>query len=146
MKSFKLFSLFIILLVSEYSYSQLSGQLILNVSEIRNKNGVLRIGIYKDDSTFQEEKPFLVKSLSKDKLIDGKLTFRFSIDVGEFGIALLDDENENGEMDYSFFIPQEGFGFSNYFHSGLRMPTFENFKFMVTKNNSTKINLIIKYY
>ena len=73
MKSFKLFSLFIILLVSEYSYSQLSGQLILNVSEIRNKNGVLRIGIYKDDSTFQEEKPFLVKSLSKDKLIDGKL-------------------------------------------------------------------------
>ena len=146
MKSFKLFSLFIILLVSEYSYSQLSGQLILNVSEIRNKNGVLRIGIYKDDSTFQEEKPFLVKSLSKDKLIDGKLTFSFSIDVGEFGIALLDDENENGEMDYSFFIPQEGFGFSNYFHSGLIMPTFENFKFMVTKNNSTKINLIIKYY
>ena len=146
MKSFKLFSLFIILLVSEYSYSQLSGQLILNVSEIRNKNSVLRIGIYKDDSTFQEEKPFLVKSLSKDKLIDGKLTFSFSIDVGEFGIALLDDENENGEMDYSFFIPQEGFGFSNYFHSGLRMPTFENFKFMVTKNNSTKINLIIKYY
>jgi uncharacterized protein (DUF2141 family) len=146
MKSFKLFSLFIILLVSEYSYSQLSGQLILNVSEIRNKNGVLRIGIYKDDSTFQVEKPFLVKSLSKDKLIDGKLTFSFSIDVGEFGIALLDDENENGEMDYSFFIPQEGFGFSNYFHSGLRMPTFENFKFMVTKNNSTKINLIIKYY
>ena len=146
MKSFKLFSLFIILLLSEYSYSQLSGQLILNVSEIRNKNGVLRIGIYKDDSTFQEEKPFLVKSLSKDKLIDGKLTFSFSIDVGEFGIALLDDENENGEMDYSFFIPQEGFGFSNYFHSGLRMPTFENFKFMVTKNNSTKINLIIKYY
>ena len=119
---------------------------ILNVSEIRNKNGVLRIGIYKDDSTFQEEKPFLVKSLSKDKLIDGKLTFSFSIDVGEFGIALLDDENENGEMDYSFFIPQEGFGFSNYFHSGLRMPTFENFKFMVTKNDSTKINLIIKYY
>ena len=146
MKSFKLFSLFIILLVSEYSYSQLSGQLILNVSEIRNKNGILRIGIYKDNSTFQEKKPFLVKSFSKDKLIDGKLTFSFSIDVGEFGIALLDDENENGEMDYSFFIPQEGFGFSNYFHSGLRMPTFENFKFMVTKNNSTKINLIIKYY
>ena len=146
MKSFKLFSLFIILFMSEYSYSQLSGQLILNVSEIRNKNGVIRLGIYKNNSTFQEEKPFLVKSLSKDKLIDGKLTFSFSIDVGEFGIALLDDENENGEMDYSFFIPQEGFGFSNYFHSGLRMPTFENFKFMVTKNDSTKINLIIKYY
>jgi len=146
MKSFKLFSLFIILIVSDYSYSQLSGQLILNVSEIRNKKGILRIGIYKDNSTFQEEKPFLVKSFSKDKLIDGKLTFSFSIDVGEFGIALLDDENENGEMDYSFFIPQEGFGFSNYFHSGLRMPTFENFKFVVTKNDSTKINLIIKYY
>ena len=146
MKSFKLFSLFIILIVSDYSYSQQSGQLILNVTEIRNKNGILRIGIYKDNSTFQEEKPFLVKSFSKDKLIDGKLTFSFSIDVGEFGIALLDDENENGEMDYSFFIPQEGFGFSNYFHSGLRMPTFENFKFVVTKNDSTKINLIIKYY
>jgi|SaaInlStandDraft_1057018.scaffolds.fasta_scaffold07552_3 uncharacterized protein (DUF2141 family) len=146
MKSFKLFSLFIILFMSEYSYSQLIGQLILNVSEIRNKNGVIRLGIYKNNSTFQEEKPFLVKSFSKDKLIDGKLTFSFSVNVGEFGIALLDDENENGKMDYSFFIPQEGFGFSNYFHSGLRMPTFENFKFVVTKNNSTKINLVIKYY
>jgi uncharacterized protein (DUF2141 family) len=146
MKSFKLFSLFIILFMSEYSYSQLSGQLILNVSEIRNKNGVIRLGIYKNNSAFQEEKPFLVKSFSKDKLIDGKLTFSFSVNVGEFGIALLDDENENGKMDYSFFIPQEGFGFSNYFHSGLRMPTFENFKFVVTKNNSTKINLVIKYY
>ena len=132
--------------MSEYSYSQLSGQLILNVSEIRNKNGVIRLGIYKNNSTFQEEKPFLVKSFSKDKLIDGKLTFSFSVNVGEFGIALLDDENENGKMDYSFFIPQEGFGFSNYFHSGLRMPPFENFKFVVTKNNSTKINLVIKYY
>jgi uncharacterized protein (DUF2141 family) len=132
--------------MSEYSYSQLIGQLILNVSEIRNKNGVIRLGIYKNNSTFQEEKPFLVKSFSKDKLIDGKLTFSFSVNVGEFGIALLDDENENGKMDYSFFIPQEGFGFSNYFHSGLRMPTFENFKFVVTKNNSTKINLVIKYY
>jgi uncharacterized protein (DUF2141 family) len=146
MKSFKLFSLFIILFMSEYSYSQLIGQLILNVSEIRNKNGVIRLEIYKNNSTFQEEKPFLVKSFSKDKLIDGKLTFSFSVNVGEFGIALLDDENENGKMDYSFFIPQEGFGFSNYFHSGLRMPTFENFKFVVTKNNSTKINLVIKYY
>ena len=86
--------------MSEYSYSQLIGQLILNVSEIRNKNGVIRLGIYKNNSTFQEEKPFLVKSFSKDKLIDGKLTFSFSVNVGEFGIALLDDENENGEMDY----------------------------------------------
>ena len=103
MKSFKLFSLFIILTVSDYSYSQISGQLILNVSEIRNKNGILRIGIYKENSTFQEKKPFLVKSFSKDKLINGKLTFSFSIDVGEFGIALLDDENENGEMDYMEF-------------------------------------------
>ena len=126
--------------------SKLPYRLILNVSEIRNKNGVIRLGIYKNNSTFQEEKPFLVKSFSKDKKIDGKLTFSFSVNVGEFGIALLDDENENGKMDYSFFIPQEGFGFSNYFHSGLRMPTFENFKFVVTKNNSTKINLVIKYY
>ena len=84
--------------------------------------------------------------LKKKNITDGKLSFNMNLKSGIYGIAFLDDENENGEMDYSFFIPQEGFGFSNYIHSGLQRPDFDEFKFIVSKNKSTSINLVVKYY
>jgi hypothetical protein len=30
----------------------------------------------------------------------------------------------NGGMNKSFFVPSEGFGFSNYYHTGLRKPSY----------------------
>ena len=47
-------------------------------------------------------------------------------------------------MDYSFMIPQEGFGFSNYYHKGLTAPKFD--KFAVEVDGSDEEVLIeVKY-
>lgn len=136
----------ILFFLSYYQVAQTSNNLLLNFSNIKNNKGFLRIGLYKDHLSFKEENPYLSKSFSKENFNDGKLSFKMNIEPGLYGIAFLDDENENGEMDYSFFIPQEGFGFSNYIHSGLQKPDFKEFKFTVSKDKPTSINLVVKYY
>ena len=135
-----------IFFLSNTIISHSSNNVVLNFSNIKNNKGYLRIGLYKDDFSFKKKNPFSTKSFKKENIIDGKLSFNMNLKSGIYGIAFLDDENENGEMDYSFFIPQEGFGFSNYIHSGLQRPDFDEFKFIVSKNKSTSINLVVKYY
>ena len=58
----------------------------------------------------------------------------------------MDDENFNGKMDYNFIgIPKEGFGFSNYYHSGLTKPKLKSFAFEVIENKNTKVEVKMKY-
>ena len=120
--------------------------LLLNFSNLRNNKGYIRIGIYLDENSFQNELPFRTISFNKDKEKDGKLNAEIFINEGEYGIAVLDDENNNGKMDYKFFIPQEGYGFSNYIHSTLQKPNFIQFKFTVKKMIINEINISMKYF
>jgi len=59
------------------------------------------------------------------------------------GFVILDDEN--GKMNYLLKIPREGFGFSNYLHKGIKVPTFNDFSFTVEKNKTIEINVTMKY-
>ena len=82
----------------------------------------------------------------KTEISEGKMTVRFSLIPGTYGFALLDDEDYDEEMNYSFIeIPREGFGFSNYYHSGLARPKFDVFKFELNENQNQKILIKIKY-
>ena len=58
---------------------------------------------------------------------------------------LVDDENLNGKCDYGFILPNEGFGFSDYFHTGILAPKFKDFKFVLietTKDVLVKVRTI----
>jgi uncharacterized protein (DUF2141 family) len=55
--------------------------------------------------------------------------------AGQYGIAVLDDENNNGKMDYGLLLPAEGCGFSNYRHAGMRKLKFEDFHFLFKPGN-----------
>jgi uncharacterized protein (DUF2141 family) len=57
---------------------------------------------------------------------------------------VLDDENENGDMDYRLKRPTEGFGFSNYWHKGLFRPKFEDFRFELAET-SKKVLVEMRY-
>ena len=107
--------------------------LLINFSNLRNNKGYIRAGIYLDNNSVQDELPTRTISFKKEKAKNGKLKAEILINEGEYGIAVLDDENNNGKMDYKFFIPQEGYGFSNYIHSTLQKPNFIQFKFTVKK-------------
>ena len=61
---------------------------------------------------------------------DGRMKVQLELEPGNIGLSLLDDENKDYEMNYNFIgMPKEGFGFSNYYHKGFSMPTFDDFDF-----------------
>ena len=119
--------------------------LLINFSNLRNNKGYIKAGIYLDNNSFQDELPTRIISFKKEKAKNGKLKAEILINEGEYGIAVLDDENNNGKMDYKFFIPQEGYGFSNYIHSTFQKPNFVQFKFTVRKMMINEVNIPMKY-
>ncbi|AEV31672.1 hypothetical protein Oweho_0658 [Owenweeksia hongkongensis DSM 17368] len=117
----------------------------VEISNLRNNKGTVALGVYKDNETFKKEKEYLLKVFPKTKTTDdGVLHVELPLTPDTYGIAFLDDENDNGEMDYGWVLPKEGFGFSNYEHSGMSMPNFDDFKFEVG-NSPTKVYIKVKY-
>lgn len=120
--------------------------LTVNIHDIRNNKGVLRLAFFTDDNSFRKESPDFEKVISKHNIKNNSLTVSFdNIPPGTYGIALLDDEDEDGKMRYSFFgIPREGFGFSNLYHTGFRRPAFDDFKFDFFKSKTVQIK--VRYF
>jgi uncharacterized protein (DUF2141 family) len=122
-----------------------SQTLTIKISGIRDTNGTINLGFFSSSPEYQSENPKITKIVKKSNLKNGMITVSFKdIPKGKYGIALLDDENSNGKMDYSFFIPVEGFGFSDYYHPGLSKPEFNKFCFVFGHEDKT-IQIRIRY-
>ncbi|NDP22511.1 MAG: DUF2141 domain-containing protein [Paludibacter sp.] len=114
---------------------------------MRNTKGDLCIAIFADQAGFKAEKPILEMKYKKNKMPKGEFRVIIQIKEGKYGLSVLDDENENGRMNYNILgIPQEGFGFSNYLHKGIKIPAFNDFSFIVEKNNIVEISVTMKYF
>ena len=86
----------------------------LIINNIRNKTGVLQIGVFDSEAGYPD-KPVFSFTLAKDTISSGKLRVFIPLkNQCNIGITVLDDENRNKKMDFVFGIkPREGFGFSN---------------------------------
>ena len=116
------------------------------IKDIKTPKGQILMGIYKDDVSFDKEIPYKKVQAFKTKISKGTLILEVKLEPGKYGISLMDDENFNGKMDYSFLgIPKEGFGFSNYYHTGLTKPKLNSFAFEVLVNKNTKVEVKMKY-
>lgn len=120
--------------------------LTLHFSKIRNSKGTIRVCAFKNQQTFEDDIPYRVKIFKKDGLKNGNLTLSMKVHEGVCGIAILDDENNDQEMEFGLILPKEGFGFSNYVHSGMSRPKFENFKFLVNDNKTNSAKVVVTYY
>lgn len=116
--------------------------LTVKVTGIRNNSGRLQIQIYRNAENFKKELPWKVKQFDKGAVKNNSLTCTFTgIEEGEYGVALLDDENANKEMDYTLFVPDEGFGFSDYYHTAWSKPNFESFKFPLKSDKTVTVRV-----
>jgi uncharacterized protein (DUF2141 family) len=113
----------------------------LHFSSIRNMKGQIQLGVYRNQQEFKEEKPYQTHIFPKKNLKDGSMTAELSLPDGVYGISVLDDENANKKMDYNFLgMPEEGFGFSDFYLSGFSRPVFEDFDFQLNgKAKAVKI-------
>jgi uncharacterized protein (DUF2141 family) len=110
------------------------GYIELNISNIRNEKGVIRIGMYTNEIGYPDT-PANGFTVSKDSLSGGRVRFIIPVNTaGTYGFSILDDENGNGKMDYFLgIIPREGFGFSNNPKVSRKAPSFDETSFLYEK-------------
>ncbi|HEY5826471.1 MAG TPA: DUF2141 domain-containing protein [Cyclobacteriaceae bacterium] len=124
------------------SFEARAQHVVLKITEVKSTKGKIIIILFKDHETFEEERAFRRIAFSKDSLKNGAIELRFTIEPGIYGITLLDDEDSNGVMNKNFIgIPKEGFGFSNYYLTKMRLPHFDEFK---TKINAGENTVVIR--
>ena len=116
------------------------------ITGIRAEKGQIVIGVFKDNESFRKEESFLEKRFVKNGISNGEMRVKFSLEPGIYGLSLLDDENSDGKMEYNFArLPKEGFGFSDYYHTGLTRPKFDSFKFNIDQSKKRTITVRIRY-
>ena len=135
---------FLVLIYGSFLYGQKS--LTIEIDEFRNsKEGNILIAIFTDQLNFTNDISFKNWIVPKEKLINGVFKETVKLPLGEYGIAILDDEDINGKMSYNFFgIPKEGYGFSDFNHSGFKKPMFSDFKFSVS-DSTHMIRIKLRY-
>lgn len=116
------------------------------VKNIKNSKGRLSIGVFKDASSFEEEKPYKIILVSKKDLVNGTLKSSIEIESGVYGLSILDDENSDYKMEYNMIgMPKEGFGFSNYYHTGFTKPNFKQFLVVINPSQKAAITFNLRY-
>jgi uncharacterized protein (DUF2141 family) len=135
---------FLVLIYGSFLYGQMS--LTIEIDEFRNpKEGNILIAIFTDQLNFKNDISLKNWTVPKEKLIKGVFKETVKLPLGEYGIAILDDEDINGKMSYNFFgIPKEGYGFSDFNHSGFKKPMFSDFKFSVSDSTDI-IRIKLRY-
>ncbi len=121
-----------------------AGKIKIKVTELENVEGFLHISLFNSEEGFpsDDKAPLLKRKLMIDKNII-ELEFE-NIPYGTYAIAILHDENGNGEMDTNLIgIPKEGVGVSNNAVRSFGPPKFEDCKF---KLNTKELALAIKMH
>ncbi|MCG9910545.1 MAG: DUF2141 domain-containing protein [Flavobacteriales bacterium] len=139
-----------ILVIIAYSISafHINAQSVsLSITNLKSSKGNVVLGIYKDQATFDKETPFLNKTFPKgNNVTNGTLKVNLDLPPGVYGITMLDDENADGKMEYTWYgMPEEGFGFSDYYHTGFMKPKFKSFAVTVTEGKTTISTLKVRY-
>jgi uncharacterized protein (DUF2141 family) len=117
----------------------------LEFTNLRTSKGHIRIGLYDTEDSFKKEKAFLLSKILKTNLVNNSFSAQISLPIGEYGISVLDDENGNAVMDYNMIkMPKEGFGFSNYYHSGFTKPKLSQFLVSI-KERSNIVKIKFRY-
>jgi uncharacterized protein (DUF2141 family) len=132
----------IFLFAALYGKAQ-TGALTVNITNINEFKGQIRIGLFNNDASFpvkdKEYKKFhfTVTSLNMKYLIP-------NLSNGSYAIALYHDANNDDVCNLNFFgMPTEGYGFSNNPTVLVSAPSFSECKFKVAGN--TAITIKMKY-
>lgn len=121
-------------------------QLNFTVKGARSNAGSILISLFKSADGFPDQAEKAVK-IKKVKATQGDI--RVSMDqlpAGEYAIAFIHDENDNGKLDTSMIgIPKEGIGFSKDPRLTFGAPSFGQAKFILDAGHTSQ-TANLKYY
>ena len=121
--------------------------ILLKITNISEQKGQLCIAFFDSEEGFKAEKTCYELKIDKSKVKLHELQVEIPFRSGKFGISVLDDANFDGKMQYNLIcIPREGFGFSDYYHRGIKRPVFDDFDFYLEKNEVRNVTVRMKYF
>jgi uncharacterized protein (DUF2141 family) len=118
----KLFLSLILLSLALTGFAQV--QLQVTVKGIKEAKGTIRVGLFNSEGDFLKNAVYgeVVKASGSEVVVLFK-----NLPVGDYGISVIHDENENGELDSNFMgIPKEGFAFGNNAMGTFGPPSFKD--------------------
>ena len=120
-----------------------AGDLIVEVTEIRNDRGVIRLALHNNPEEFPEGERF--RGFDEPANPGSIVVPIKDVPAGRYAAALLHDENQDGGMNTNFIgLPLEGFGFSRDAPVLLSAPAFEAAAFDVP-HEGTRITIRVRY-
>ncbi|WP_338874986.1 DUF2141 domain-containing protein [Spirosoma sp. SC4-14] len=107
----------------------------VDVHNVRTSQGAVYVALFRADNSFPDGKPMDGRRLDA---IEKRVEATFSVEPGDYAIAVFHDENGNGKLDKRIFgIPKEPYGFSNNFRPTMSAPKFKDCKFTVGEGGKT---------
>lgn len=140
----------LVVIVCCFFCNRLASQSLLEVevTNIKSQKGHILISIYNSPDQFPRKalKKWNNIRIKKEKLKNNTLIFDIdSLPSGKYAIALMDDVNDSGKMEYTKLgIPLEGFGFSNNAKPILSCPPYKKCQFEL-KEGENKITIKTRY-
>ncbi|WP_414528779.1 DUF2141 domain-containing protein [Nodularia chucula] len=118
------------------------------VEGIKNQNGEICMGVYSSSKGFPMSTDDVIKSACMQPTKD-TVTHVFSgLKPGSYAVAVVDDQNGDRKLNKDFLgIPKEGFGVSQNPTVSVftGTPKFNDASFLLTPNQNTTINILMKY-
>ena len=104
----------------------------VKIQNINNNTGVIACAIFESGEGFPNKFLQFAPKIMITQISGTDASFEFSdILPGKYAIAVIHDENRNGELDTDFLgIPTEGYGFSSGAEVTLSAPSFSDAEFL----------------
>ena len=133
---------FLTLLFPTLFVAQSIADLTVQISNIKNNNGLVQLGLYNDASKFPKVGETYKMVRVRTKGNQSFYTFK-NLPLGKYALAIYHDENANKICDTNLFgIPKEAYAFSNGIRPRFSAPSFQSCSFMVNSDKSIKIKLV----
>ena len=117
------------------------------VKGMRNNKGRLGCTLFKGPNGFPKDKSKQFAGMWAPKHHhEGVCDFK-GTPAGDYAVAVLDDTNENGKMDFNMLgLPTKGYGFSNDAKATLSAPSFQAaaFHYSGTGELTVPINIVYR--
>jgi uncharacterized protein (DUF2141 family) len=123
-----------------------AGEVVITVTNIRSDKGVVRACMTTREDIF----PKCIKDPGAHRAVvpaAGKVEIRFTgVKPGNYAIALLHDENDNGKADRAAgMMPKEGYGFSRDAPVRMAPPKFKDAVFVMGEA-SQRLTIKMRYF
>ena len=121
-----------------------AGEVVIEVTNVRSSDGLIRIALYTDPSTFPDRSGVHLGQVVPAEAGTTRVVFP-DIVPGMYAIAMTHDEDGDGEFDTNLLgVPREGWGFSRNAMGLFGPPDFFDAAFSVT-NEPTFQRLRVRY-